>query len=454
MTQHHAVPLQEHEAAADGTDWRPQRLAGALHVLIIADTEDEAERMIAPLRTSGLDPLARRVNSAASMRAALRRDRWDIVLCDGGLAAFDAGEALELIRTLGDTIPLVVVTGSIGEEKAAELMRAGAADVVLKQNIGSRLAPAVRRELATAQGRRAAAENDQRFRDVAEVSADWIWETDASHRFTLFIGERLDPEIQLDTVLGKTRWEVAGGEPERDELWRRHRADLDARRPFRGFRYAVAWAGGERHLSVSGKPVFDGGGRFTGYRGTAIDETAIFEAQHRAVEAEALLRDAIDSISEGFVIYDSDDRLVLCNERYRRLYPESADRMLPGISFEDILRGGLANGQYADAVGREEEWLAERLRLHRNVSAALSALMSMRSPAIQPLRIRRSVTSIQRLSGSRCSTAALTLRCSRMRSASHSSSRPTASAYWPFARPPRRMSSKEIPGSMRSALSG
>jgi hypothetical protein len=74
---------------------------------------------------------------------------------------------------------------------------------------------------------------------------------------------------------------------------------------------------------------------------------------------------AIEAIPDGFVIYDRDERLVTCNQRYREIYPHSAPAMVAGATFEEILRFGLRHGQHADALGREEEWLAERLAQHR-----------------------------------------------------------------------------------------
>jgi hypothetical protein len=74
---------------------------------------------------------------------------------------------------------------------------------------------------------------------------------------------------------------------------------------------------------------------------------------------------AIEAIPDGFVLYDRDERLLTCNQRYRDCYPASAPAMQPGTLFEDILRFGLAHTQHADAVGREEEWLAERLTQYR-----------------------------------------------------------------------------------------
>ncbi|ETX13127.1 sensor histidine kinase [Roseivivax halodurans JCM 10272] len=74
---------------------------------------------------------------------------------------------------------------------------------------------------------------------------------------------------------------------------------------------------------------------------------------------------AVQEMPDGFVLYDAEDRLVTCNEPYRTIYADSAPAIVPGAAFEDILRYGLDRGQYREALGREEEWLAERLRLHR-----------------------------------------------------------------------------------------
>ncbi|MFN3292673.1 MAG: response regulator [Gemmobacter sp.] len=74
---------------------------------------------------------------------------------------------------------------------------------------------------------------------------------------------------------------------------------------------------------------------------------------------------AFEAIPDGFVLFDRHDRLVMCNQRYREIYAASAEAMVPGARFEDILRHGLERGQHSDAIGREEEWLAERLAKHR-----------------------------------------------------------------------------------------
>ncbi|WP_226780165.1 PAS-domain containing protein [Oceaniglobus trochenteri] len=80
---------------------------------------------------------------------------------------------------------------------------------------------------------------------------------------------------------------------------------------------------------------------------------------------------AVEAIPDGFVLFDQDDRLVMCNQRYREIYPESAEAMVPGATFEEILHCGLKNGQFTEALGREEQWLEERLSEHRLANRVL-----------------------------------------------------------------------------------
>ena len=105
------------------------------------------------------------------------------------------------------------------------------------------------------------------------------------------------------------------------------------------------------------------------------------EAEQKLQEIQATLRDAVDSISEGFVIYDRDDCFVMCNEPYRRLYPKAAHLMVPGTPFEEILWAGLDAGWYTDAVGCEPEWLANRINTFNRPSGVIE----------QPLADRRHV---------------------------------------------------------------
>lgn len=77
--------------------------------------------------------------------------------------------------------------------------------------------------------------------------------------------------------------------------------------------------------------------------------------------ARDLLRDAIESLSEGFALYDDDRRLIMCNTRYKEMNHAVADLLEPGLDWEILMRETARRGVYSDAVGREEEWVADRL---------------------------------------------------------------------------------------------
>jgi PAS domain S-box-containing protein len=131
-------------------------------------------------------------------------------------------------------------------------------------------------------------DSEQRFRDYAEIASDWLWETDAEHRFTLF--SRLSSSSgYAREFVGMRRWDLAVDREQEPQKWRAHIATMEAHEPFRSFRYrGVRPDGSPIYVSVSGKPVFDVDGKFVGYRGIATDLTS----EVRRAQAEQALREA------------------------------------------------------------------------------------------------------------------------------------------------------------------
>jgi len=129
-------------------------------------------------------------------------------------------------------------------------------------------------------------ESEKRFKDFSESTSDWFWEMDDQLRFSYFSGRNqeitgYDPTIYI----GQTRRELSA-EATTDEKWHRHLADLDNHRPFRDFRYPLTHANGNPLMvAISGKPVFDRAGNFSGYRGTGRDITAQSLAEQARDEA-------------------------------------------------------------------------------------------------------------------------------------------------------------------------
>jgi len=110
-----------------------------------------------------------------------------------------------------------------------------------------------------------------------------------------------------------------------------------------------------RWMQVTTHPTADGGRVFV-----RTDITRVRQREADLREAQEILEDAIESLIEGFALYDADDRLVMCNQRYRDLNKPSADLLVPGVRWADFVRAGAERGQYPDAAGRVDEWLAVR----------------------------------------------------------------------------------------------
>ena len=141
---------------------------------------------------------------------------------------------------------------------------------------------------ATKEAERRLRESEQRFRDYAETASDWFWETGPDHRITL-ISEHSDTMTTPAGLIGLTRWDIAPNADLEPEKWRQHRTALDAHVPFRDLVYHSKDRNGQPiYVRTSGKPFFDAGGGFLGYRGVCTDVTAAI----RADQAEDALRNA------------------------------------------------------------------------------------------------------------------------------------------------------------------
>jgi PAS domain S-box-containing protein len=207
---------------------------------------------------------------------------------------------------------------------------------------------------------------EERLRAFAEIGSDWFWEKDAQLRFS-YMSSGIDGQAASFAAdfLGKRIDEVKL--PGFEEIdWRPLLSALEKRKPFREFRFVRRTPhGGLRHLAVSGVPIFDAQGRFRGYRGTGRDLTKETLAEERAAIAQSRLTDAIEAIPECFMLLDKEDRLVLCNSRYRELHAPIAHVLVPGTPFEEICRASAYAELPEAAKGRQEAWLCDRLARHR-----------------------------------------------------------------------------------------
>lgn len=123
--------------------------AELIHLLIIEDSEDDALLLLRELRRGGFQVVGQRVETAHDLRSAITQKSWDAVVSDYRLPSFDATAALEIINQSQLDLPFIVVSGTIGDASAVELMKSGAHDYLLKGNL-TRLPEALRREMREA----------------------------------------------------------------------------------------------------------------------------------------------------------------------------------------------------------------------------------------------------------------------------------------------------------------
>ena len=141
-------------------------------------------------------------------------------------------------------------------------------------------------------GEQALRESEERFRSLTMLSSNWYWEQDEQARFTFFKGSERPGTWRPDEqqIIGRARWETGWLRP-LNTTWAEHRAVIDARQPFYDLQcIRVRDRGRPVYLSSTGEPMFDQGGRFTGYRGTTRDITGEKRSAQHLRDAQALLQ--------------------------------------------------------------------------------------------------------------------------------------------------------------------
>ncbi len=123
-----------------------------IRVLIVEDSEDDALLIIEKLRSGGYEPAFERVETRKAMEAALDNGRWDVILADYVMPHFSGLAALKLMQKKKIGLPFIVVSGTIGEDIAVNMMKEGAHDYLMKGNL-ARLSVAIEREMSEAENR-------------------------------------------------------------------------------------------------------------------------------------------------------------------------------------------------------------------------------------------------------------------------------------------------------------
>ena len=323
-----------------------------LSILIVEDSDSDAGLMVRQLQKDGYEVVARRVDTAAAMRDALHTSTWDVVLSDFNVPGFGAGPALALLRELSIDLPFIVVSGVIGEQAAVQLMKAGAHDCVMKDQVG-RLAPAVKREVDEARERHAHRLADQelrasegRYRSLFENMLNGFayckMEYDEQDRPVDFVylevNRAFNQMTELHDVVGRHVSEVIPGiralSPELFEIYGRvARSGVPETFEF-DFKSLGKWLTVSVYSPAKGRfvAIFD-------------DITARKKAELALLESEWKYRRIYDSLQDVFVEMDLNGTIIEISPKIKDLFHSQYLR-------EELL-GQRSESFYADPKGRD-----------------------------------------------------------------------------------------------------
>ena len=211
---------------------------------------------------------------------------------------------------------------------------------------------------------------EQRFSDFASVASDWYWESGPDHRFT-YVSSRACDALAMgpQDFSRRSLLELSDAEPD-DEAGEQLRRTVMERRAFRGIHYSRRLAeGGTQHMRISGKPLFDPAGTFLGYRGVGSDVTAEVEAEAQRQRAEIHLARAINAIPAYCVLFDAEDRLVFCNNRYGDVHRGQGIEAVPGARHQDLVLADAAAGFIAGDEEQVQAWIETRYNRRGNLAS-------------------------------------------------------------------------------------
>src|SRR5688500_18993951 len=265
-------------------------------ILIVDDQEANVRLLEQMLSDAGYTNIASTMNPR-EVRDLYRQNRYDLILLDLQMPGMDGFQVLEALKEIApeDYLPVLVITAQPGHKLRA--LQAGAKDFVSKPfdliEVQTRIHNMLevrllykqledynkKLEQTVAERTAELRESEARFRRLTELASDWYWEQDEKGNFTKVYGPVLDMlGVTVDHLMGESRGR--NGARWNQAEYAVFKANIAARRPFIDFVYSRTKPDGStQYLMVSGEPMFDSSGRFTGYRGIGKDVTDSMHAK-------------------------------------------------------------------------------------------------------------------------------------------------------------------------------
>jgi PAS domain S-box-containing protein/putative nucleotidyltransferase with HDIG domain len=293
-----------------------------LRVLMVEDSEDDALLTIRELAKGGYEPVYERVETAGAMRTALREKAWDVILCDYRLPQFNGLAAIGLLKETDIDIPLIIVSGAIGEETAVECLRLGAHDYVMKGNL-SRLVPAIERELREAESRvnlkrmeEELRESEANYRQLFDNSPAAIYQIDFRTGKFLKANDVVCEYLgcSQEEIPSLTPYDFMSKESQKLFLERLNKMDLCDRVPEDPEYEIIDKNGKRRWVQLNSKNIYDSEG-LAGADVVAHDITERKRAEENLRESEALFRSYLENAPDGIYMSDLEGNFLYGNRK-------------------------------------------------------------------------------------------------------------------------------------------
>jgi PAS domain S-box-containing protein len=358
-----------------------------LRVLLVEDTQDDADLLLRELRVQGYDASSNRVDTEDDLRASLRAEHWDIMICDWVMPWISARRAIEIAHEEDFDGPIIIASGTMGEEHVVEALHAGAQEYIVKDNL-RRLVPAIRRELEEAEIRRAArraeeslAESEARYRTLVQTipAATYIdaeSEDTAAGYKTIFISP------QITTMIGYTPEELTAD----PALWSslihpddRERALADDRRHFEtggslSHEFRVMTKDGHLvWLQDEATIVREDASPRRVSQGILTDITERKRAEE-ALRGQALI---VENVHDAVIVVDVDNRILHLNPAAEELFGYPREELIgksAGTFAATSQRPGL-DEEIVDAIRNVGRWSGEVTNERKDGTERVSELL-------------------------------------------------------------------------------
>lgn len=316
-------------------------MTDVIKVLIVEDSENDAELLMRQLRKGGYSPQCSVVETAESFKKALEYEPWDLILCDYKMPNFSAPAALKIIQEMNFDIPFLVVSGTIGEDTAVEVMKAGAHDYLMKDKL-TRLPAAVERELRDTKNRRHSKETEDLWKKSEDNFRHSLDESPLGVRIISTEGQTIYANQEILNIYGYESLEEFNSIPHKSRYTPETLTEYEKRKAVRqtgndgppNYEISIIRKDGQiRHLEVFRKRV-----RWNSkiqYQALYNDITKRKHAEYSLLESEERYRTVVENAHESIVI-TQDEKIVFANRAAVRDSGYSHEELL-NLAFDKLI---------------------------------------------------------------------------------------------------------------------